>query len=614
MSQSPLVESKRFRSIPNPFLRDVVGSPFDDARVDVPQIHHHAFERCLKLVSQVRDTRESGSLLLFGEPGSGKTHLLSRLRQHLDRENEAGRTNLFIPLRMQTSPGMVWRFLRRNLADALLRRKPGEPSTLQRILECRRPQLDAMIHRDMAIVLENIARGVHVRDSSAWLRDQELPDAALMALGLSSIPVDEEYQEERAYDAVKEIAELAQPIPFVFCLDQVEALQRHIEDREGIFALGKMVAALHDTLHNAAIICCVQTSFIDAIKTAIRASEQDRLLTNRAGLQPLTWDQANQLIAARLDTQPELRDLRPREAANVWPLDAAKLRPIFEPDGASVARKVLHRAREVYDELSVGVAVLPEPLDAFLSRLFEDRTRSRPPQESDFILRYALPQLLQIVGIQPKSGDGFSTHTFDLVIEHEGRPAAFALCNQRPGIGLVNRFRKLGEKWNHGFTPRLVLLRDARLGIGGFAKASQQRLEELRSRHAEFINVSPEALAALDAIRSLLIDADSGDLSHNGEKVTRDSVERWLLSHLPAALEDFVEQLKGQARASSFILPALAALLNERKVASMEDIARELKTDLREVADCANQNPDQFAVLEGPRPVLFQPVRRALAS
>ena len=73
--------------------------------------------------------------------------------------------------------------------------------------------------------------------------------------------------------------------------------------------------------------------------------------------------------------------------------------------------------------------------------------------------------------------------------------------------------------------------------------------------------MSAEALAALAAVRSLLADADSGDLSHNGETVTRKSVEQWLSTRMPAPLADLVDQLKGGVPRLPGILPSLTAFL-----------------------------------------------------
>ena len=368
----------------------------------------------------------------------------------------------------------------------------------------------------------------------------------LALLGLSTQPVDEEFQEERASELIRDMARLAEPVPFVFCLDQVESLQRHAEDREGIFALGKLVSTLHDTLHNAAVICCVQTSFIDQIKSSIRGSEQDRMLANQAGLQPLHWDQALEVIAARLQAQTELQAARPAEAGRLWPIDTNKLKPIFEPDGVCVARRVLHRAKEIYDEVAHSAAAPPESLHEYLGRLYQERFAVRPAEDSDFILRDGLPGLLQALGLQPRGPGAARPGNFDLVLEYEGKPVAFALCNQRPGPALVNRLRRIGDNWDSSYGPRLILVRDTRLGIGAGAKASQDRLDQLNHRKAEFISISAEALAALDAVRSLLADAESGDLSHNGETIPRKAVEQWLAANLPAPLGGAGGEAAGQ--------------------------------------------------------------------
>ena len=177
-----------------------------------------------------------------------------------------------------------------------------------------------MYHRDLGIVLENLLAGMRVRDAAAWLHGDDLPEETLLDLGLSRQPVDEEFQEERAYQVVRELSQLLEPAPLVFCLDQVEALQKHPDDKEGIFALGKLVATLHDTLRNAAIISCVQTSFIDAIKNTVRGSDQDRMLSNRAGLSPLTWEQALALVQAE-DGRPTRGSSKPSGGCDVFLAD-----------------------------------------------------------------------------------------------------------------------------------------------------------------------------------------------------------------------------------------------------------------------------------------------------
>jgi DNA replication protein DnaC len=65
---------------PNPFLRDRVDSPWQEAFQDVAEINRRAFQSCLNSVEAVYRGNQSRGLILHGEPGSGKTHLLQRLR------------------------------------------------------------------------------------------------------------------------------------------------------------------------------------------------------------------------------------------------------------------------------------------------------------------------------------------------------------------------------------------------------------------------------------------------------------------------------------------------------------------------------------------------------
>ena len=63
--------------IPNPFDADVVFDPDRPLPVDVTRIHQNAFDLCCKAYERVAGEQGSWSVLLFGEAGCGKTHLLS---------------------------------------------------------------------------------------------------------------------------------------------------------------------------------------------------------------------------------------------------------------------------------------------------------------------------------------------------------------------------------------------------------------------------------------------------------------------------------------------------------------------------------------------------------
>ena len=77
---------KLLAGIANPFILDRVDSPWQEGVHDVPEINRTAFQSCLKSIEEVHLGNQSRGLVLHGEPGAGKTHLLQRLRLYTQKE------------------------------------------------------------------------------------------------------------------------------------------------------------------------------------------------------------------------------------------------------------------------------------------------------------------------------------------------------------------------------------------------------------------------------------------------------------------------------------------------------------------------------------------------
>ena len=67
---------------PNPF-GPLVGQPLDDHQVDIAEINSEAFDACRRLVDDVAGGGFSAALTVFGDTGTGKTHLIGRVRRWL---------------------------------------------------------------------------------------------------------------------------------------------------------------------------------------------------------------------------------------------------------------------------------------------------------------------------------------------------------------------------------------------------------------------------------------------------------------------------------------------------------------------------------------------------
>src|SRR5262249_24169978 len=126
-------------SIINPFHSSVVSDPWETPETDVISVHQYAFTRCCEAVASIRARAHATSVLIYGQAGSGKTHLLARLRARVARHAQADGPGglpeaIFISVRLHTSARMIWRHLRDCLVGDLLRQSGAGGSQLERLL------------------------------------------------------------------------------------------------------------------------------------------------------------------------------------------------------------------------------------------------------------------------------------------------------------------------------------------------------------------------------------------------------------------------------------------------------------------------------------------------
>jgi hypothetical protein len=602
-TMSPSHAADAPKRLPNPFLSAVSGSPLDRNHIDVSEINAAAFERCRNLIADVREHKITQSLTLFGEPGSGKTHLLSRLRESLENDAITGHESLFIPIRMVTTAPMLWRFLRRHLTAALLRQPANKTRALIRVIRASREEMQEH-DRNLAIALGNLIDGEHFGDSAAWLRGDDLPEDVLKTLGISSLS-DEDEQEATSRRIVMLICGLAEPVPFVFCFDQLEALQSFPGDTAGFFKLGQTISDLYDGTHNVALLSCLQTSLMPELEATIRGADRDRMLSRRAALLPLNWPQALKLINARLGTVAELKDQHP--------IDETDLKDLFHADGLCVARKVIVRCQDLFNAWQQTPPSPPECLAAVLERKFRDLQRTPRIDDAEGILRTALPGMFYLRSIK-HSADARPNSGLDGVIAGK-KPSAIAICNHKPGPVLIRRLERVNADWQSSGAPSLLILRDARNGIGVGAKKTRETVAKLEKAGARIVHVSAEALSALEAISRLLADARSGDLTHRGDSVSAASVEQWLATHMPTTVDDLLAEIGGEQEiASDELLRMLTALLAKVKVIAVQDAASQLGKTPEEVEDCGRRNASLVGFAGGSKRVLFRVVDQSAGA
>jgi hypothetical protein len=603
MSPSHSATEPGLRGIPNPFSDAAVGSVWSGTLVDVPEIHSEVSERVRQIIDERARGHHHRCVLLYGDAGSGKTHVLRRLR--IELETSSNPVVPFSWIRMQTSPAMMWRHLRRSFVRDLAGRPFRDSTQIAELLARLRGRIDGVDSRDLAVVLEHLAHGRFSRDARAWLAGSTLPDPAIQMMGLAATDSDEETAEDESRRIFYELSGFVSPTPVVLCLDQLEALQSHPGDRNGLFAIGKLLAALHDEAPNVVVIGCVQTGLIADLASTLSKAEQDRY--QPMTLRLLNDSEVRELVRARLNAQPAVRALRPDRASEFWPIDVSRLDPLVKSREGVSARKVIFECEQMF-RAAQDLPVDSAPLGQRLSEKFEEHAkaaRSRLNADSSAsVLSDALPRLHHLRGASAHR-TGIPRWIDHVAVSAGGRQTAVVLANEAPR-SLWRKLDKICLGWNPAERD-LAIVRDALNPLRPTALGAIERLQELERRGARVVTPSREALIALDAARRLLADAETGDLTYRGDKVPVASVEEWIRNNLSGPASQVMDEIAGSRSGETAGLQlALAALLSEEKVATVSAAATRLECTTQEVENCARQNSGQFGFLAGTHPAVFE--------
>jgi len=639
----------------NLFSNWIVGDPWDSEEGDVSEIGRKAFQTCLEAIETTAQRHRSTSVLLYGEPGTGKTHLIRRLRTHLAlRRSENCPKTIFVYIRMETSATMIWRHIRRRLVEDLLRPAGSDNTQLYGLLmqrlampgsrgalldEWKREIADgAPLNREaFAEVLEIILNHIPPDDmqalelfdqldgeadlpwelrqalkqvthrryetlTRAWLRGDSLAEADLGKIGLSIREDDAGDIEDRAKLVVVALAKFAGPgTPIVLCLDQLEALETPPGDLSGFAALGRAVSTLHDGTVNVVLVSCIQSSYRQSLENAGKANFAR--IAEFEGLLPLLGrEEAARLLLSRRNFagNPAMG----RGEGPLWPFQEADLDDVFDQSGLASARRILSKAAEKFGQDPGSVS---EFLESEWHRLMDEASHAEA-SDIDQILDDGLKSLASLKGknwiTKVMSGD------VDFLVRSPSGDVAISLCNQKNVSSLAGHLRRLKDIKPGQRHARLVILRDPRLPIGKVSQATRGYISDLARTGARLIHPSLEALYALDALRRLIAAAKSGNVTLKGESIRTSTVAEWITSHLPDSLEDFLQQI---TTAAALPLPQevsnredLLELIEQRCVIPVDDAAHELKLARGEVLRLLAGSPDLVGLLEGPPQVLYR--------
>lgn len=368
----------------NPFDRINIcpGNFFADSQEvakTVTSIHQSVIEDLTQRLEQVRQDHKSRSVLLLGDSGSGKSHLLSRLRQTLNDKA------FFAYIGPWVDSQSIWRHILRYTIDSLMHIPQGQSKSqlvlwlkglsaftkqsgsLWGMLQSDRQKFinylkktyeTAKIHNPDIFfgVLHDLTNPDRYDLACEWLRGDDLSEESLQLLRVKRCVE----SEEDAKNILANISKIAiDTLPIVLCFDQLDnipVLENNYQDFQALFNVNTIIH--NDGLKNFLVI-------ISVIKDTWRRN-QDRIhsadlarLEAKVELRQISLDQAEVLWVSQLEPlhQASLIPL----PTPIFPLHRQLLEDAY-PGGKTFPRNAILLGREKYQEYKMGlVNRIPQP-------------------------------------------------------------------------------------------------------------------------------------------------------------------------------------------------------------------------------------------------------------
>lgn len=470
---------------------------------DVEGIHveaREAFERLLYRSSRTPPPPSGAVLVLLGEAGSGKTHLMRafRTRAHgqglgycgyLQMTAEASNyarymlTNLIDGLEQPYAPDGSSRTGLGRLSAALLESVPqlsgigmeafrdgeGDPTQLAdefadrlqktaRFQGCDLELLRVMLH------LQRNEPQVRSR-ALMWLRCQDMRPQDRAWIG-GAVPRSDEAEPVRMLKQLAKLTEAVHDVPLVLLIDQLEDMANQSAPAERFRKVVDAITAFTDTIPNAVVVlACLEDYFKENVEKLIKAKhdrltrdpEPIRLLSNRT-LEEIRTMTARRLAhlydTAEVPIDPS-NELYPFRDAHLAPLNGHRTRDALDFLRRHHQRCIAAGQWEEPEGVSI-VPLLPTPAENDLDASWNDFHSAFPatvPDDEEELARVLAGAIRAATAELP---DGFhfgclstdrrylevETHKPDNTIDKR----LVAVCDAKSGAPLVKQIAELEKR------------------------------------------------------------------------------------------------------------------------------------------------------------------------
>lgn len=366
-----------------------------DSALTVESIHQEAIAEIEGLLDLVARDHRSRTVMLFGDSGSGKSHLLGRLKRTLNPKA------FFAYIGPWADSEHIWRHILRYTVDSLMQVPEGQQESQESQLMLWLKSLSAFTERSLIdrVVKDNFweilqsgrqkfiqhlkktykKQSIYNPDiffgvlhdlidpelyplACEWLRGDDLGEESMQALKVKHC-IDTEDAAKTILANFGKIATETQPIVLCFDnLDNIPKLPDGFQDFQPLFNVNTTIH--NDYLKNFLVIISIVTNTwkrnVDRIQQADKAG-----IHRGVQLKSITLEQAEALWAYRL--KPIHIQSNPQPPSNLYPLARQALEQKY-PGGRTFPRHALMLGREEYQRYKNGI-VGPEPSPAPIEKI-----------------------------------------------------------------------------------------------------------------------------------------------------------------------------------------------------------------------------------------------------
>jgi hypothetical protein len=421
-----------------------------DLALNVNSIHQEVLADIEALLNRVAKDHHTRTVILCGESGSGKSHLLSRIKRTLNSKA------FFSYIDPWNDNDFIWRHILRQSVDSLIKVPDGQQESqlllwLKSLSVFKKRSFINWIQSDRQVFIRSLREAYPSDIYNAneffgvlydllnpelrhlaydWLRGDSLREDDLKALQVRNAIANE--------DAAKNILAnfgriSAETQPIVLCFDNLDSIPPLPDgslDLQPLFSVNSTIRNEH--LKNFLVILSFVTNTWNRNKNRIQPADLAKIDV-KLSLKPITIDQAEAIWKFKL--APLHQQASTKLASLIYPLSRQALEETF-PGGKTLPRNTLILGCELFQKYKQEIGkIYPIPPDDILlahfkllwleesNKLEEKITRIRQFSATDLIgmLQKAL-SALPVTAIQPKLLPSKTYSAFSLSYQPSGKP------------------------------------------------------------------------------------------------------------------------------------------------------------------------------------------------